>query len=538
MHIPLRLFLIFFLCISLPIVSYAKGDGKNIHAVKGTNKRAVKQRGLPPQPKSTVYNKLIENCPTQCLRFNRTNVSIAALLFLAVAISVSDLSAEPAPLTAELPYSFKTEKSLSPYAPYQALPPPFRVEPKMAFIEELPCLLPTKNFDENVLTSVVHPGIIQTTLASKSLKEASAKKYAQSTKAGRCRVEKNTEIICRVAIDDVVVLDGKREKIADFSDKELAAEAWRFMKAAFLDPAQTTQADPAKIFLGNDYESFRHHLGMLSSIFVTGEHKPSPFFVSENYIYFIPLNKLFSFDALDTWHTTIATKKPELMDSYIEFMDVVNNLNQHIHTAYSALYQRYQELHRMEALDAHNKMVLTFKLASFNGLFESNRFLKENFAFIPNYSAETYDSLLKDLRIITLELYETDPIKAASFFLTRLVQIRPFMKGNGRVARAIVNLLLLSDGQKPVVFFSDEQYLKSCQDSFSTTYFLPADIDFFSGNFNRPNVAPFEYFLRATMMEQANNPKITKMITRLENCREGCQAIVDEYVNQEHGQGK
>jgi fido (protein-threonine AMPylation protein) len=531
MNISLRFFLIFFLCVSLPIVSHAKGDGRNIHSVQATNKRVKPPKGPPPQPKSAVHNKLFESCPTQCLRFNRTNVSIAALLFLAVALSVSDLSAKPAPLTSQLPYSFKTEESLSPYAPYQELPQPFRVEPKTALIEQLPCLLPTQNYDTNVVESVVHPGIIQTTLASNSLKEAGAKKYAQSSKAGKCRVE-NTEIVCRVALDDIVVLDGKREKITEFSEKELAAEAWRFMKAAFLDPAHTTKADPAKIFLGTDYESFRRNLGTLNSIFVTGEHKPSPFFVSENFIYFMTLNNLFSFDAIDTWQTTIATQKPELMDSYQELIDVVDNLNQHIHTAYSALYHRYQELHQMEALDARNKMVLTFKLASFNGLFESNRFLKENFAYIPNYSAATYDNLLKHLRVTTLELYETDPIKAASFFLTRLVQIRPFMKGNGRVARAIANLLLLSDGQAPVVFLSNEQYLKSCRDSFSTTYFLPADVDFFSGNYNRPNVAPFEHFLRATMMKQANNPTIADIFKRLKNCKEGCQAIVDEYVNQ------
>lgn len=61
-------------------------------------------------------------------------------------------------------------------------------------------------------------------------------------------------------------------------------------------------------------------------------------------------------------------------------------------------------------------------------------------------------ALVEDIRV-----EGGDPIERAAFFHHRLVEIHPFIDGNGRVARLLTNLYLMGEGYPPIVLKKEDR---------------------------------------------------------------------------------
>lgn len=78
---------------------------------------------------------------------------------------------------------------------------------------------------------------------------------------------------------------------------------------------------------------------------------------------------------------------------------------------------------------------------------------------------QEFEKEFKELYYKTKEKGSVDYIKLAAFAHQRIVAIHPFDDGNGRVARAVMNSLLIQGGYCPVIFLSDDEYTQAIETS-------------------------------------------------------------------------
>lgn len=68
---------------------------------------------------------------------------------------------------------------------------------------------------------------------------------------------------------------------------------------------------------------------------------------------------------------------------------------------------------------------------------------------------------VKDLREALVEMKRCgniDPIALAAFAHKKIGEIHPFVDGNGRIARGLMNVILMQFGINPVIFTNDAEY--------------------------------------------------------------------------------
>jgi fido (protein-threonine AMPylation protein) len=93
----------------------------------------------------------------------------------------------------------------------------------------------------------------------------------------------------------------------------------------------------------------------------------------------------------------------------------------------------------------------------------------QKIAYIPPKRNEV-DSLMQEFEKEFKILYQTskengeiDYIKLAAFAHQKIVGIHPFEDGNGRVARAMMNSLLIQGGYCPIVFYNNDAYTEEVE---------------------------------------------------------------------------
>lgn len=92
---------------------------------------------------------------------------------------------------------------------------------------------------------------------------------------------------------------------------------------------------------------------------------------------------------------------------------------------------------------------------------------------------KVYDRMKK--YFLTLENYEGDLLEKIAYSHLQLAKIHPFLDGNGRCARLVLNYFLLVSGYKPIIIYIDE----------SETYFNT--LEEFKVN---KNIQPFVEYLK------------------------------------------
>lgn len=92
----------------------------------------------------------------------------------------------------------------------------------------------------------------------------------------------------------------------------------------------------------------------------------------------------------------------------------------------------------------------------------------------PPAHLKVYDRMKK--YFMTLEEYGDDVITKAAFSLLQLDKIHPFLDGNGRLSRIVLNYHLLYNGLAPVIFpFEEKEHYFNCIEEFKVN----KNIDYF-----------------------------------------------------------
>lgn len=84
-------------------------------------------------------------------------------------------------------------------------------------------------------------------------------------------------------------------------------------------------------------------------------------------------------------------------------------------------------------------------------------YIPPNFMDVPRLIQE-FARNLKQSIIEMKRCGTSDPIDVASYAHTQIGRIHPFADGNGRMARGLLNAILMNFGVDPVIFTSDEEY--------------------------------------------------------------------------------
>lgn len=98
---------------------------------------------------------------------------------------------------------------------------------------------------------------------------------------------------------------------------------------------------------------------------------------------------------------------------------------------------------------------------------------------------------------------ETHPILIIANFIFEFLAIHPFHDGNGRLSRALTNLLLLKHGYTYIPYASLEEIIENHQ----TNYYLSLRATQKNHKTNRENMTPWVIFFLDTLIEQADKAK-------------------------------
>lgn len=368
---------------------------------------------------------------------------------------------------------------------------------------EFPCPgQPLSVVNQEVLNGFIHPGLFNG--HAKKLSTAEEEQYfiKECRKRNLFRADANGEEKCFPDQQLTKVWEFDQSyKESEYFDRAFSEKAWDYLERNFF-----SQKSAFNSFFGTSSSSFQQHIKILNGIFQrgTGEIRPEEFRYGHHT--FINRNN-FPGTNVEQWEAYISKNKPHLLDSYNDIVAIANNLPQY--------FKKHPQLAAFP-IQNYVKLPFTdrFKLA-LDGIASTNNVdlfpvLTENMSFIQAYSAEEFDTLFKKLRSTTIKKFKNDPVEAAAYFHFHYVKIHPHADANGRTARAVMNLILMSAGFDPVIFPSNNQYTNACLNSDSK---------------------PFELFLRAIISTQQQNKDFFNNLTEeLSTCSDNCQELLDNYL--------
>lgn len=493
------------------------------------------------QRKKSPSKNVLFQCPPQMLTFScPRHYVVGAMALFGTAILISTYPTTKANGDDNLlPYRFQVSMatSMQDHVLDRSLPAPFTIPAATInapdIKPDLACFAPYVEQQYPPFLSVVRPGQIDCGPHFKSIEETSQHFYEKTKKAGACK-ESTTEIVCERSTNDkhepLAVLDGKIAGRFPF-EKPLFGEAWRFLQQVFVAPFPTPRDGVVAFF---DSENFPKYIATLNRIVLFGEREPSLFRDQTHGVDFFVTTPRYGFKNVEEWQDLIDEYDPELEPSFKEVVHVANNLEYYLSVSPKFL-KEYHQIRAQEPgeLSLSTRMSCAFNYFVYSAKFEANRFLNESFLYIQAYSKDDYLELLEDLRQTTLALYDQDPIRAAAYFLPRFTQIKPFSKGNGRLARLVMNLMLTSKNIQPPLFLSNNQYREMCRKSWSKNLFLPLELVLQKNAQTSALPTPFEAFLRHTLCTQAlDRAYFSAVIDRFEQCEKGCQRKLDDLIQE------
>ncbi len=374
-----------------------------------------------------------------------------------------------------------------------------------------PCPSEVKLANEALL-GFVHPGLFNRPL--EELSEEFLVQACTSRNLFKVNVDGQAECIPDQELLHTLELDQSYGE-SELYDRFNSDEAWAYLQKEFF-PKKGEHAAllPIKQFFGSSPKAFQNNIRKLNGIFRYGlsdEGEPDlEEFRPESPSVFIRFGDEFPALAnLLDWKKYIQNNSPHLLDSYYAIEKIANNLPKFLKTL--PVYAPYATRAASLPLDA--RLNLAIEYIAQTKTVENYLVLTENFSYAPPYSAKEFDKIFKELRKETLKLFENDPKKAAAYFHFHYVSIHPHHDGNGRTARAIMNLILMSAGIEPVVFPSNRQYTDACVSSS-----------------REKNAAPFEVFLRNIIETQQQEKELfIELSKKLDSCKKDCQALLDSH---------
>lgn len=267
---------------------------------------------------------------------------------------------------------------------------------------------------------------------------------------------------------------------------------------------------PAKAFFGVADNEFIHIIKLLSGFFHRSREENE--FKDSDGLHFVKTDSAFpGMDNMDEWKTYIAQFQPSSMASFNGIEIIADNLCAEMTVLLPESMNRCAELN---ALPWERKLAMAVEIIGFKNELHDFEVLTRNFHFFPPLSRYEIERSLLQLKKDTLQLYDHDPITAAAYVHIAYVRIHPHNDANGRIARALMNLILMSAGYDRAVFPSNEEYSEAVNQAVRA---------------NQPEI--FEEFLRKIIvMQSKNRSTFDKLFRKLDNCKEGCQKIVEKIA--------
>ncbi|USN50097.1 MAG: Fic family protein [Myxococcales bacterium] len=299
--------------------------------------------------------------------------------------------------------------------------------------------------------------------------------------------------------------DAPQEESSVF-DRELSDLAWNFILEEFF----SLENNPIDKLLAEGAADFEKNIKFIHTYFL-GQGYLSEFRNFKDGTEIIRLN--FEFPSkYGEWESYLKAHQPENLQSFYNFMKTVDNIVAEMKKAYPQVTQK--NLKDIEKLSIEEKIGLSFELVMMSNRSHEFDFLKKNFFYIPTLSQEDFSKKISKLRKKVLTKLKQDPIHAAAYFHVEFVNLHPFKDGNGRTARAIMNIILMGSGIDAVAFPSNREYMEAC----------------FAASEQKSEVA-FENFLRKIILEQKENANELEQVSQvLERCEDQCQEMIDDKI--------
>ncbi len=401
----------------------------------------------------------------------------------------------------------------------KALPYPFRVLGSDEVVLSDHCHNPVRYPSEVKLANEALLGFIHPGLFSRPQKRYSEETLVQACKDrnllgpevdGQIKCFPDQAMMQTLEFDQSYTESGLQDRL--YSDA-----AWEYLQEEFF-PKESGEAAslPIEQFFGAGPEAFQNNIKKLNAVFQYGlssggepgfeEFRPeiAALYIRHN-------DKAPSTTNMKDWKKHIQKNSPHLLDSYYAIEEIAHKLPKFLKT--QPVFAHFAD--KTASLPFNDRLSWALQYIGYTRTFENYLVLTENFSYSPGYSAKEFDKLFNDLREETLKLFEIDPKKAAAYLHFRYVSIHPHADGNGRTARAIMNLILMSAGIEPVVFPSNQQYTEACVAS------------------SRENsTTPFEKFLRSVIdAQQQEKGLFIELSKKLNSCTHDCQAFLDSHFN-------
>ncbi len=293
--------------------------------------------------------------------------------------------------------------------------------------------------------------------------------------------------------------DGSHKE-SELFERTISGAAWNYIKEKFL-----LQNNPVKELFALPDNDFIAQIKLLNGLF--NGYGQSQEFRNNDSVMIIRIDSNFPpLEDIQEWKEYIIQFRPYLMDSYQSLVKYADKLNYHLKKLMPDM--QASKLNDIAQLPLNIRMGMAVEMIFRNNKFHEFLVLSENFATSPCYTPQEFFQHLSRLRKETLKLYKKDAITAAAYFHQHYIELHPHDDGNGRVARAIMNIILMSSGQEAVAFPSNEEYMAACK-----------------------NADSFDAFLRKIIITQDKNTRIFNEVAEMvEGCETNCQGLLNEYL--------
>ncbi|MBM3184387.1 MAG: Fic family protein [Chlamydiae bacterium] len=125
-------------------------------------------------------------------------------------------------------------------------------------------------------------------------------------------------------------------------------------------------------------------------------------------------------------------------------------------------------------IEAFRKYLKKLKLKNAPTLTPAEKKALSYLGYVPLHPDEIEERMIdfaNEIKTVLTEMKKCgriDPIAIGSFVHQRIGEIHPFSDGNGRLARAFLNAILMEYGFEPVVFTNDEEYTRAVEENNKT----------------------------------------------------------------------
>jgi hypothetical protein len=492
-----NIFLMFFL--TLNFATGANAGGKKWRS--GNNYQTIEQqRRYARMTKKDPYSKLFQVTPTALDFTDSTHLFIGLLLFSSLIEFGNTPKIALRANAKHWSYPFTVENGEKAIIPNDFQLPAFGQQQDQGV-----------GFSKYFLAHV-HPGLYNKPTKRLSNDELIEKCYNENLIRmdfdGQAKCFHSQEMIGALEFDQSFVESGPDDRL--FSDK-----AYEWLQEEFFPKYnQDTSVLFYEKFFTNDPRAFQNNIKKLNAIFQEGSsgYFGKEFRDSRGALYILNNNKFPEMRKITTWKKYIIKRAPHLLDSYYAIEDIANDLARHL--AEIPAFAQFASKAASQPFDVRMTAAVTY--IALSKTFEKYLVLTENFSLVPSYTNKEFYELFTELRKDTLKLFESDPIKAAAYFHFKYVIIHPHEDANGRTARAIMNVILMSVGIDPVFFPSNNQYQDACLRSIKAN-----------------SEVPFEDFLKNLIYVQQKEKKFfLEFNKKLDACEKDCQAILDGYFEE------